>query len=591
MPRPARAHSRSGVLAVPYPTRSRRRHRPLLVRVPLSAIALLLGVVQAHGQEEEPDPPEVVVGERLFLETRFAEFYHRSSPEDANRVLGRGDPVMDVTRTTGDDLAGPFKGLSMNCRACHLVDEFVDQKGAGIRTYADYARRSPIPARGDARPTTLRNSPPQVNASLPREFRFFHFDGEFVTMEDLVKGTFTGRNFGWLPAEERVAIAHIAFIIRNDDGMFPFPEEPGGSYAKILKGTDPDIPPELRLPERYRLDVRGPKVSDVEVLDAVARLVAAYVESLEFHRDKASKSYDTSPYDVFLRRNDLPVMPGPGEDDLAYSRRLAKLVEGLESPKFVTPDGRKFKYHDQPFGFGARELEGLKIFLREPAAAPRGRAPASKVGNCIACHAAPNFTDFVFHNTGAAQEEYDSVHGAGSFAAITIPGDPPEARKAGDVSYQQRQDNYRAYLPTQPQHPSSDEGPFASVPSVDRPGHTDLGLWNVFLNPSFPKPQDALLRLLRRAHPGISDPSVLLTKTIAVFKTPGLRDLGHSAPYLHTGRMNGLEDVVRFYGRFSNLMREGKVRNGAPELARVYLSDEDVSPLAAFLRSLNEDYD
>ena len=75
------------------------------------------------------------------------------------------------------------------------------------------------------------------------------------------------------------------------------------------------------------------------------------------------------------------------------------------------------------------------------------------------------------------------------------------------------------------------------------------------------------------------------------FKTPGLRDLGHSAPYLLTGRMSSLEDVIRFYGRFSELMRQGRIRNGAPQLRRMFLTDEDTAPLVAFLRSLNKDYD
>ena len=54
----------------------------------------------------------------------------------------------------------------MNCRVCHLVDESPDPGTTGTRTYADFARRSPIPDRGDGRTHTPRNSPPLVNASL-----------------------------------------------------------------------------------------------------------------------------------------------------------------------------------------------------------------------------------------------------------------------------------------------------------------------------------------------------------------------------------------------------------------------------------------
>jgi hypothetical protein len=162
---------------------------------------------------EEADPPEVAIGERLFLETRFAQFFFANSGGDANAMLTAGDPVMDRTQTTQGSLPGPFAGASMNCRSCHLVDEQTGVNRGGNRTYADFARRSPIPAREDGKRQTPRNSPPLVNASLPRPGFLLHFDGEFASGVDLVKGTFTGRNFGWLPTERDRAVAHIAHII------------------------------------------------------------------------------------------------------------------------------------------------------------------------------------------------------------------------------------------------------------------------------------------------------------------------------------------------------------------------------------------
>jgi cytochrome c peroxidase len=83
---------------------------------------------------------------------------------------------------------------------------------------------------------------------------------------------------------------------------------------------------------------------------------------------------------------------------------------------------------------------------------------------------------------------------------------------------------------------------------------------------------------------------MLLPKTIALFKTPGLRDLGHSAPYFYTGRQETSEDVVGFYKCIAELARTGEVRNGAPELAGITLAEEDIAPLSAFLNALNEDY-
>src|SRR5258708_414480 len=74
---------------------------------------------------------------------------------------------------------------------------------------------------------------------------FLHFDGEFASGEDLVVGTLTGRNFGWLPSQYNQAIAHIARIIREDDGSSQLAADrlDGLSYAVIFKGTDPRIGP------------------------------------------------------------------------------------------------------------------------------------------------------------------------------------------------------------------------------------------------------------------------------------------------------------------------------------------------------------
>ena len=446
------------------------------------AIGLRGRVPNALGQEEEADPPEVAIGERLFLETRFAQFFFASSAGDANAVVPTGDPTMDFTTTTGDPLPGPFAGASMNCRSCHLVDEQKGVSGGGNRTYADFARRSPIPPREDGKLTTPRNSPPLVNSALARKDFFLHFDGEFATLEDLVRVTLTGRNFGWLPTEQAQAVAHIAHIIRDDDGTGTLAQSFGGSYRAVLQGTDPSIPAQFHLPKGFRIKVD--KASDQKILDGVAKLIGAYVRSLLFAQDFAG-AFTGSPYDLFLRKNVLPVAPDVGESDLHYSRRLRALIDGLAQPRFVTPDDGMLALHQQPFEFGALQLEGLKIFLREPESLPLPSTVLAQggIGNCMACHPAPKFTDFRFHNTGAAQDEYDSIHGSGAFAAIVIPD--LAARRA----------DFDAFLPPTPNHPSA-LGPFLDLPSIDQPGHTDLGLWNVFANPDVPRPQKALRSVL-----------------------------------------------------------------------------------------------
>jgi cytochrome c peroxidase len=77
---------------------------------------------------------------------------------------------------------------------------------------------------------------------------------------------------------------------------------------------------------------------------------------------------------------------------------------------------------------------------------------------------------------------------------------------------------------------------------------------------------------------------------VGLFKTPNLRDLGSSEPYLHTGRMDTIEEVLGFYQNFSSLASTGAVRNAAVQLSGISLNNAAVAPLAAFLRSLDEDY-
>ena len=563
-------------------------------------IALLL-VGCGSGTNSSSAPPSVAatgtpgaqadVGERLFIETRFAQFFKANLPPDGNvnDPLPAGDPVVANVLLPGSTPPGvrsPFAGMSMNCRSCHFVDEFVGVPGGGMRTYTDFAVRSPIPSRPDGKLTAPRNSPPLVNASLDRPGgTLFHFDGEFSTLEDLIVGTFTGRNFGWLPGQKAEAIRHIARVMREDNGKGAIAQQFDGlSYSALLTGANPDIPDELRLPQEFRVNIHS--VSDQEVFDAVVKVVAAYVNGLRFSQTDDAGNLIRSPFDVFLSRNGLPQRPNSGETPLDFSRRLLTLINALASPQFVTANPNnpsllgKFQFHGtQPFAFGAQELAGLKIFLTEPAIPPTASPAeeiAGKVGNCLACHAAPNFTDFKLHNTGIAQNEYDGIHGNGTFMGLTIP--TLATRTSND-------------LPATEDHPTATES-FRSIPVLANPALTDLGVWNIFLNPDMPNPQAKTRAILCDEHLPAACPadSILLDEAIARFKTPGLRDLGHSAPYMHNGLFVTLDNAVGFYRGSSSAARAGTLRNGANALRGIALIPADIAPLAAFLKSLNEDY-
>lgn len=522
--------------------------------------------------------PDAAAGERIFSEPRFAELYHRLCKGDVNAAVASSEPALDVAPSVFEDSPGPFAGSTMSCRACHFVNELQKRTGegprryadwfvAGVRNYSDFARRTPIPDRGDGRTTTARNSPTLVNAvaHTGRASPHLHFDGEFATAEDLVRGTFTGRNFGWLADEHEAAIAHIASVVRGDDGVRA--REHGGlPYATLLRGGE-DVPARLRISPGLRIEVK--QASDSAILDALARIVRAYMETLRFATDD-SGAHSGSPYDVFLRKNALPRQPRDGESSIGYARRLKARLRQLATPAWVTSADGSFQLQAQAFVFGPKQLRGLELFLAER----DDRAARGRHGACLLCHAPPEFTDFGFHNMGVAQEEYDAIHGAGAFARLKVP------------TLGERNADPERFLPPSPKHPRA-RGPFLAIPSREHPGETDLGLWNVLGNEAIPAPQEQL-RLIFGSEDQADDDQ--LRRSIALFKTPTLRDLGQSGPYFHTGRKDSIDAVLAFYIEFSALARARKVRNPAPELGQIQIAEQDVEPLRAFLRSLNEDF-
>lgn len=533
-----------------------------------------IGTSSAQDQARRllPSAPEVVLGDRLFFETRFAQYFFAHSNGDVNAPLARGDPVVDdVLRSRQPALSGPFRGQSMSCRHCHLGDDFSRFEPLAQRTYCDFTARSAIPQRNDGLTETMRNTPIMIDLGLQAEVpRLLHYDGQFANAEDLVIDTLTGRNMGWRFGEYALATTHIARVIRNDAGKNARHvldrHGRGIPYSVVMLGTDPSISSNLRIPLPYRLDVRS--ASDEEVLQAIARLIHAYMDSLRFGTEDTSRARG-SPYDLFLEKNQLPTSPADGESSQDYAQRLLALIEERRNFVWVTPeDDGEFEFHAHAYRFGETELVGLNIFFD------------SSQGNCVACHTVPQFTDHRFHNTGVSQTEYDALFGAGAFAELDVP----------DLATRNAQ--FDAYLPASRQHPDA-ASRFRSAPSKERPGFADLGLWNIFANPDFPKPQAALTDILCAAALPAGTPCTphtVLPFTVALFKTPSIRDLGHSEPYFHSGTAETIEDVLLFYVQVSAFARNGRLSNGSRELPDMHLNESKIRPLAAFLRSLNEDY-
>jgi len=64
------------------------------------------------------------------------------------------------------------------------------------------------------------------------------------------------------------------------------------------------------------------------------------------------------------------------------------------------------------------------------------------------------------------------------------------------------------------------------------------------------------------------------------FATPSLREVAHTAPYMHNGMLATLEEVVEFYDR-------GGGRIARPELRRLGLTAAEQKSLVEFLRALS----
>jgi len=108
-------------------------------------------------------------------------------------------------------------------------------------------------------------------------------------------------------------------------------------------------------------------------------------------------------------------------------------------------------------------------------------------GHCIACHKGPNLTDELFHNIGVDD------HGA------------------------------------------SDPGRLGGVDLVLNDKFNGAGVYSE--NPRDTKPRLDTLATLPR------------TNLLGAFKTPSLRNVALTAPYMHTGRVRSLAEVVDFYNR------------------------------------------
>jgi cytochrome c peroxidase len=492
------------------------------------------------------------LGERLFNDIRFSQQFLKVSAGNVNYELQSIDasPELDTIVIRGQEHPSPFIGNTVSCSTCHMVDQAFEMNPGGMRGYNDFAIRTKIPQRSDGKIETLRNTPTLVGiGSKYAQNRFSHHDGEFHDHSQTVLGNFSGRNMGWLKKDSKIALKNIINIIKKDNGKGALAQEFGGAYSKIFLGVDPSIPEEFRLPSTHQIDVFS--VSDQEILAKVVEYVTAYMDGIDFEKNEEG-IYTGSPYDEFLKINNLPAEPKEKQSIAQYSASLIREFVKLKNPKFVVK--KRFDTHDKSFGFNEKEWSGLKTFFNI------GQNNKMVRGMCVNCHMPPLFTDQFFHNVGVTQFDYDSIHSEGDFSELSIP------------SLSARKNDY-----------------FLNNPKAQNKNLVDLGMWNFFGRTD----KEILTTYVKKSlcQNSKCTNEELLPYLIGRFKTPTLRNLGHSGPYFHSGKKDNLDKVLDHYIDASKLMKLGALRNGAPQMRMMNINPLHKENLKAFLNSLNENYE
>jgi len=189
-----------------------------------------------------------------------------------------------------------------------------------------------------------------------------------------------------------------------------------------------------------------------------------------------------------------------------------------------------------------RFIAGDKSALTK--AQKRGWTLFNNKAKCIECHAfsavSPFFTDFKFHNTGVVARNMDFDQLARFASEIANA----QTASGGDTS------NTSLSAVT---HSSNTQVETLTPLLAHTPGFTELGRFLVTKQP----------------------------KDLGAFKTPTLRDVELTTPYMHNGSEKTLIDVVRFYNRGGN-PNAALDKNMRP----LNLSEEEMNDLVEFMRAL-----
>jgi len=268
---------------------------------------------------------------------------------------------------------------------------------------------------------------------------------------------------------------------------------------------------------------------------AGSRLAVAWLVSTDTALRDAYTALFGAPPDAAARR--FPKTGGPSSADAAERARWERLGAEdraavnqvfVDVGKAIAAFERRLVSRRSPFDVymeGTREGDRAKQAALS-ASARRGARLFVGRGRCTVCHAGPLFTDGEFHDIGVPPSD-----------AVVLP----------------------------------DIGRLAGIQELLADDLGAAGPWSDDRN----GPRAALVRHLA-PRPEVS----------GQVKTPSLRNVAPSAPYMHEGQLATLRDVLRYYSTLEG--RRGLPAQQERILVPLQLSEQELEDLVAFLESLTD---
>ena len=214
------------------------------------------------------------------------------------------------------------------------------------------------------------------------------------------------------------------------------------------------------------------------------------------------------------------------------------------------------------------QLRGLLAFIRRPASSDPLFTPEIGIGNCVACHAGPEFTEASFTGLFAGEDEPELLEVEEMPELVLgelIVGDETAMLDVGFSNIGVR--------PT-----TEDLGRGAEVNGFPL-SFSRQALLGLSFAPELPECG------------GLDEELCPIDERVAVdgtFKVPGLRNVELTGPYFHNGGEATLEGVVEFYDRRGNYS-DDNIADLERNMARISLVEADEDPLVEFLESLTDE--